>query len=479
MVESFSADAPVLIVDDDPDVREALQLLLKVSGYSTVGADSPAAAIARLERAPFLVALVDMNYSRDTTSGGEGLALIAQIARQWPGLPVVAMTAWANIPMAVEAMRCGASDFIEKPWQNARVLTVLKIVVAAAQQRGNAGADADADADAMGGLAGDARDAEDTGFVAQSASMRRVWDELHAVAGSDASILLLGENGTGKTVLASRVHRASQRVHGPFVRVDVGGLTPTLFESEMFGHVRGAFTDARKDRAGRFELADGGTLFLDEIGNLPMEQQPKLLRAIEDGQFEKLGTSLTQRVDVRLVSATNASLRGLVDEGRFRRDLLYRLNTIEIHVPALRERSEDILLLARKALERSCRRYGKAALPLSAAAERALHEHTWPGNVRELEHAMERAALLARGTQVEVQDLRLAPASAQPAEAQQTRAGLGGITLESAELLLLREALQHSGGNLQRAADQLGITRQSLYRRLEKHGLRGGDDLAG
>ena len=475
MVESFSADAPVLIVDDDPDVREALQLLFKVSGYSTVGADSPAAAIAHLEKAPFLVALVDMNYSRDTTSGGEGLALIAQIARQWPGLPVVAMTAWANIPMAVEAMRCGAGDFIEKPWQNARVLNVLKTAVTAARQRGNAGAGADA----VGGLAGDARDAEDAGFVAQSASMRRVWDELHAVAGSDASILLLGENGTGKTLLASKVHQASQRVHGPFVRVDVGGLTPTLFESEMFGHVRGAFTDARKDRAGRFELADGGTLFLDEIGNLPMEQQPKLLRAIEDGQFEKLGTSLTQRVDVRLVSATNASLRGLVDDGRFRRDLLYRLNTIEIHVPALRERSEDILLLARKALERSCHRYGKAALPLSAAAERALHEHTWPGNVRELEHAMERAALLARGTQVAVQDLRLAPASAQPAEAQQNRAGLGGITLESAELLLLREALQHSGGNLQRAADQLGITRQSLYRRLEKHGLRGGDDLAG
>lgn len=470
MVDSFSADAPVLIVDDDQDVREALQLLLKVSGYGTVGVDSPAAAIAQLEGASFQAALVDMNYSRDTTSGGEGLALIAQIARQWPTLPVVAMTAWANIQMAVEAMRSGASDFIEKPWQNARVLSVLQTVVAAAQERRHADAGADGQVPA-----------DDAGFVAHSASMRRVWDELHAVAGSDASILLLGENGTGKTLLASRVHRASRRAHRPFVRVDVGGLTPTLFESEMFGHVRGAFTDARKDRIGRFELADGGTLFLDEIGNLPMEQQPKLLRAIEDGQFEKLGTSLTRRVDVRLLSATNASLRALVDEGRFRRDLLYRLNTIEIHVPALRERSEDILPLARTALERSCRRYGKAALPLSPAAERALRGHAWPGNVRELEHAMERAALFARGPQVDVQDLRLASVSAavQAAEAPRSRVGLGGITLESAELLLLREALQHNGGNLQRAADQLGITRQSLYRRLEKHGLRGGDDLAG
>lgn len=468
MVDPFSAEAPVLIVDDDQDVREALQLLLKVSGYRSVGAESPAAAIAQLEQAPFQAALVDMNYSRDTTSGGEGLALIAQITRQWPALPVVAMTAWANVQMAVEAMRSGASDFIEKPWQNARVLDVLRTVVAAAQANHAviAGAAATEQPDPTA----------EAGFIAQSPAMRRVWDELQAVADSDACILLLGENGTGKTLLASRVHSASRRAAGPFVRVDVGGLTPTLFESEMFGHVRGAFTDARKDRVGRFELADRGTLFLDEIGNLPMEQQPKLLRAIEDGQFEKLGTSHTRKVDVRLLSATNASLRELVEQGRFRRDLLYRLNTIEIHVPALRDRVEDILPLATTALERACRRYGKAALPLSPEAERALLAHAWPGNVRELEHAMERAALLARGGQVNVEDLRLTPANA--ADAAAPRGALGGITLESAELLLLRQALQHSGGSLQRAADQLGISRQSLYRRLEKHGLRGGDDLA-
>ncbi|WP_329892336.1 sigma-54 dependent transcriptional regulator [Stenotrophomonas sp. SMYL11] len=466
MVDSPSAHAPVLIVDDDRDVREALQLLLKVSGYTSVGADSPASALARLQEMSFQAALVDMNYSRDTTSGGEGLTLIAEMVRLRPTLPLIAMTAWANIQMAVEAMRSGATDFIEKPWQNARVLAVLEAVIAAARVRGNVGAAID-----------DLRLPDDAGVIAESASMRRVLDELHAVAGSDASILLLGENGTGKTLLASRLHGASRRAKAPFVRVDVGGLAPTLFESEMFGHVRGAFTDARKDRVGRFEMADGGTLFLDEIGNLPLEQQPKLLRAIEDGQFEKLGTSLTRRVDVRLVSATNASLRDLVDEGRFRRDLLYRLNTIEIHIPALRERSEDILPLARKSLEHSCRRYNTPALPFSAAAERALREHTWPGNVRELEHAMERVALLARGPRVEVEDLRLTPAQSAPPPL--ASGALGGITLESAELLLLRQALQTSGGNLQSAAEQLGITRQSLYRRLEKHGLRGGDDLAG
>lgn len=466
MVDSPSAHAPVLIVDDDRDVREALQLLLKVSGYTSVGADSPASALARLQEMSFQAALVDMNYSRDTTSGGEGLTLIAEMVRLRPTLPVIAMTAWANIQMAVDAMRSGAADFIEKPWQNARVLAVMEAVIAAARVRGNAGAAIE-----------DLRLPDDAGVIAESASMRRVLDELHAVAGSDASILLLGENGTGKTLLASRLHGASRRAKAPFVRVDVGGLAPTLFESEMFGHVRGAFTDARKDRVGRFEMADGGTLFLDEIGNLPLEQQPKLLRAIEDGQFEKLGTSLTRRVDVRLVSATNASLRDLVDEGRFRRDLLYRLNTIEIHIPALRERSEDILPLARKSLEHSGRRYNTRVLPFSAAAERALREHTWPGNVRELEHAMERVALLARGPRVEVEDLRLTPAQSAPPPL--VNGALGGITLESAELLLLRQALQTSGGNLQSAAEQLGITRQSLYRRLEKHGLRGGDDLAG
>ncbi|MNU58211.1 Alginate biosynthesis transcriptional regulatory protein AlgB [compost metagenome] len=466
MVDSPSANAPVLIVDDDRDVREALRLLLKVSGYTSVEADSPASAIARLHEMSFQAALIDMNYSRDTTSGVEGLTLIAEMARLRPTLPVIAMTAWANIQMAVDAMRSGARDFIEKPWQNARVLAVLETVIAAVPGRGNAGAATE-----------DLGSPDDAGLIAQSASMRRVLDELRAVAGSDASILLLGENGTGKTLLASRLHGASRRAQAPFVRVDVGGLAPTLFESEMFGHVRGAFTDARKDRVGRFEMADGGTLFLDEIGNLPLEQQPKLLRAIEDGQFEKLGTSLTRRVDVRLVSATNASLRDLVDEGRFRRDLLYRLNTIEIHIPALRERCEDILPLAQKALERSCHRYNTPALRFSAAAERALREHAWPGNVRELEHTMERVALLARGPRVEVEDLRLTPAqSPAPALASGT---LGGITLESAELLLLRQALQTSGGNLQSAAEQLGITRQSLYRRLEKHGLRGGDDLAG
>lgn len=469
MVETFPSRAAVLIVDDDPDVREALQLLLKVSGYTTSGAASSAHAIAELERSEFVAALVDMNYGHDTTSGSEGLELIERISIRWPALPVIAMTAWANIQLAVEAMRKGATDFIEKPWENARVVSVLKSSVESARGW--------SDAPGLDIVQGRATDEAEVGFVVHSLAMRKVWDELRTVAGSDASILLLGENGTGKTLLASKVHSASHRASAAFVRVDVGGLMPSLFESEMFGHVRGAFTDAKKDRAGRFEMADGGTLFLDEISNLPMEQQPKLLRAIEGGQFEKIGTSLTKQVDVRLISATNVSLRDEVSSGRFRRDLLYRLNTIEVQVPALRDRREDIMPLARLYLERSCRRYGKRDLQLSPSAERALLNNAWPGNVRELEHAMERAALLTLGARVEVPDLRLSPAPELNDAAG--RIELGGITLENAELMLLRNALQRNEGSLQRTADQLGITRQSLYRRLEKHGLRGSDDFGG
>ncbi|QNH17868.1 histidine kinase/response regulator hybrid protein [Xanthomonas sp. SS] len=456
-----AASPRILVVDDQADVREALRMLLKSAGYGMVGTESPELALACLRGDEFAAVLVDMNYARDTTSGAEGLALIAQIAAQWPGLPVIAMTAWASIELAVAAMRDGAVDFIEKPWQNARVLAVLDSRIALDRSRRNAQRLGEAQALLLQDGA--------AGFVADSAPMQRLVEDLLRIAGSGANVLLLGENGTGKSLLAQLLHQWSPRRAQAFVKVNIGGLAPTLFEAELFGHVRGAYTDARQDRAGRFELADGGTLFLDEIGNLPLQQQPKLLRAIEDGEFERLGSSRTQRVDVRIVAATNADLDAEVAAGNFRQDLLYRLNTFQLRVPPLRERAADILPLARHYLAAACTRYRRPLPALARDAERALLGYAWPGNVRELAHAMERAALLADGATLGSDDLRLQPAaSAAPALSTQ-------LTLEEAEALLLRQALAQQQGNLQRAADQLGITRQSLYRRLGKHGLRSDD----
>ena len=455
------ASPRILVVDDQADVREALRMLLKSAGYGMVGAESPELALACLRGDDFAAVLVDMNYARDTTSGAEGLALIAQIAAQWPGLPVIAMTAWTSIELAVAAMRDGAVDFIEKPWQNARVLSVLDSRIALDRSR----RDAQRLGEAQALLLLDSA----AGFVAESAPMQRLVEDLLRIAGSGANVLLLGENGTGKSLLAQLLHQWSPRRAQAFVKVNIGGLAPTLFEAELFGHVRGAYTDARQDRAGRFELADGGTLFLDEIGNLPLHQQPKLLRAIEDGEFERLGSSRTQRVDVRIVAATNADLDAEVAAGNFRQDLLYRLNTFQLRVPPLRERGADILPLARHYLAAACTRYRRPLPALARDAERALLGYAWPGNVRELAHAMERAALLADGAILGSDDLRLQPVpNAAPALSNQ-------LTLEEAEALLLRQALAQQQGNLQRAADQLGITRQSLYRRLGKHGLRSDD----
>ncbi|QNH22275.1 histidine kinase/response regulator hybrid protein [Xanthomonas sp. GW] len=456
-----AASPRILVVDDQADVREALRMLLKSAGYGMVGTESPELALACLRGDEFAAVLVDMNYARDTTSGAEGLALIAQIAAQWPGLPVIAMTAWASIELAVAAMRDGAVDFIEKPWQNARVLAVLDSRIALDRSRRNAQRLGEAQALLLQDGA--------AGFVAESAPMQRLVEDLLRIAGSGANVLLLGENGTGKSLLAQLLHQWSPRRAQAFVKVNIGGLAPTLFEAELFGNVRGAYTDARQDRAGRFELADGGTLFLDEIGNLPLQQQPKLLRAIEDGEFERLGSSRTQRVDVRIVAATNADLDAEVAAGNFRQDLLYRLNTFQLRVPPLRERAADILPLARHYLAAACTRYRRPLPALARDAERALLGYAWPGNVRELAHAMERAALLADGATLGSDDLRLQPAAA-VAPALSTQ-----LTLEEAEALLLRQALAQQQGNLQRAADQLGITRQSLYRRLGKHGLRSDD----
>lgn len=457
--------ATVLLADDQKEVREALRLLLKSEGIASESVASSGEALDSLQRHAFSCALVDCNYSRGATSGDEGLDLLRKIKAIAPDLPVVVMTAWGNIPLAVEAMRCGAADFVEKPWDNARLLQVLRAQMAlsegARRQRR-----LEAENALLRGAAGSPE------LVAESPAMRKVMGLVDRVAASDANVLVLGENGTGKGAVAQLLHERSARAARSLVKVNMGGISETVFESEMFGHARGAFTDARTERVGRFELADGGTLFLDEVGNLPLSQQPKLLRVLEDGEFERLGSSRTQRVDVRLIAATNADLSREVEEGRFRRDLLYRLNTLEIQLPPLRERPQDILPLARAFLARHAARYRREGLRLSPAAEQALLAWHWPGNVRELQHLMERAALLSDHVQVDAGVLGLAGGAA-------TVPGIADMTLEQAEAWLVRAALERHRGNAQQAADALGITRQSLYRRLEKHDLRAESDDAG
>lgn len=447
----------ILLADDQSDVRETLRLLLKSEGITCVAVADPAAVLEAACKREFACALIDCNYSRDTTSGAEGLELLDRLRRQVPDIPVVVMTAWGNVPLAVEAMRRGAADFIEKPWDNARLVSVLRTQMALAEATRR-----QRRLEAENALLRDGSDGE---LIAESQAMRRVLAMVDRIAPSDANVLVLGENGTGKGVIAKRIHARSQRAGRSLVKVNMGGIADSVFESEMFGHARGAFTDAKSERIGRFELADGGTLFLDEVGNIPLSQQPKLLRALEDGEFERLGSSRTQSVDVRLVSATNADLAAEVAAGRFRKDLLYRLNTLEIRLPPLRERSEDILPLARALLARSAAHYGRSGLKLSASAERALTHWQWPGNVRELQHLMERAALLAEQAEVGAAAL----AFGDTVEAVDT--DLASMTLDRAEALLVKRAVDRHKGNMQHAADTLGITRQSLYRRLAKHGL--------
>jgi len=448
----------VLIADDQREVREALRLMLKAEGFDTETAGSPAEILQAVTSRDFDAVLMDLNYTRDTTSGREGLELIARLRTVDDALPIVVMTAWASVDVAVEAMRRGAHDFVEKPWDNARLLTILRtqINLRRALRRGQR---LEAENEIL------RADGEPI-LIARSPEMRPVLDLIERVGPSEANVLITGENGTGKGVVARALHAASGRAQIPMVTVNTGGLSEALFESELFGHVRGAFTDAKTDRVGRFELADGGTLFLDEIANISLNQQAKLLRVLETGEFERLGSSKTRTADVRIVSATNADLREEVAAGRFRQDLLFRLNTVEIRIPPLRERRDDILPLALQFLEQHAQRYRKPFRGFEEAATLALLAHPWPGNVRELDHAVERGVLMGRGDGVRAQDLGLQTAA--PAAAAPPR--LEDMTLEEVERVLIQKALAR-GGNVSQAAQTLGLSRSALYRRLEKYGL--------
>jgi DNA-binding NtrC family response regulator len=446
--------ARVLIADDQKDVLEALRLLLKPEGLETETASSPAMALAALEKRDFDAVLIDLNYARDTTSGEEGLDLLARIRDLDAHLPVLVMTAWGTVDLAVEAMRRGARDFVQKPWDNARLLATLRTQIALGRAL-RQGERLEAENRLL-------RHENEPAMIAGSPAMRPVLDVIARVGPSDANVLITGENGSGKAVVARALHASSARASRPFVTLNAGGISEGVFESEMFGHVKGAFTDARADRVGRFELAHGGTLFLDEIGNVPPSQQGKLLRVLETGEFERVGSSRTIRADARILSATNADLRAEVAAGRFRQDLLFRLNTIEIAVPSLRERREDIPALAQHFLGTHARRYRKAIAGFEPAALDALLAHAWPGNVRELDHAVERAVLMAAGDRIRAADLALRRGG--------DGARLEDLSLEDVEALLVRKAMERYGGNVSHAARALGISRSALYRRLEKHG---------
>jgi DNA-binding NtrC family response regulator len=456
MKSADSAAARILVADDQEDVLSALRLLLKSEAYRAETVNSPSKALAALEDSEFDAVLIDLNYARDTTSGQEGLALLARIQALDSTLPVVVMTAWASVNLAVDAMRAGARDFIQKPWDNARLLAILRtqVELSRALRRGER---LEAENEIL-------RQAPAPVFIADSAAMRPVVDLIHCVGPSEANVLITGENGTGKGLVARALHAASPRSGKPLVTVNMGGFSEGVFESELFGHVRGAFTDAKSDRVGRFELARGGTLFLDEIANIPLKLQTTLLRVLETGEFERVGSSRTQRADVRLVCATNAKLTEEIAAGRFRQDLLFRLNTVEIHVPPLRDRREDIPAVAAHFLAQHARRYGKRLAGFEPAALQLLQQHAWPGNVRELDHVVERAALMAQGGLIKPGDLGLRSAS-EPSQS------LEDMSLEDVEKFLIRKTLSRCDGNARKAAEALGLSRSAFYRRLEKYGL--------
>ena len=456
MTVSLPKSCRLLIADDQPQILEALALLLEPEGFELLTARSPGLVLEVLASEQVDGVLIDLNYSRDTTSGREGLDLVAKIHQHDSQLPIIVMTAWANVDLAVEAMRCGARDFIQKPWDNARLLTVVRtqLELHTAQRRAL-------------WLEAENRILRAEGtpeFIATAAAMRPVVELLARIGPSDANVLVTGEHGTGKEVVAQTLHRLSSRSHRQMVAVNTGALPEGTFESEIFGHVKGAFTDARTDRIGRFELASGSTLFLDEIANIPMRQQAKLLRVLETGELERVGSSTTRKVDVRMISATNADLRADAEAGKFRSDLYFRLNTVEIHVPPLRERREDIPALAAHFLFRYAARYRRALEGLEPAALQAMLQYGWPGNVRELDHTMERAVLMARNSRVELADLGLQTLRA-------STQNLDDLSLEQVETILIRKALARSQGNVSHAAEALGLSRGALYRRIEKYGL--------
>jgi DNA-binding NtrC family response regulator len=446
----------VLVADDQQHILEAVELLLVPEGIAVDCVRSPQSLLEAMGQAEYDVLLIDLNYTRDTTSGQEGLDLLSRIREFDSHLPVIVMTAWGNIDLAVESIKRGARDFIQKPWENERLLSLIRVHAELRQALRRA---------RQLELENCLLRAEGMPeFVASAPSMQPVLELIAQVGPSDANVLITGEHGTGKEIVARLLHAASPRARRTLLAVNAGGLPEGTFESEIFGHVKGAFTDARTDRIGRFELANGGTLFLDEIANVPLRQQAKLLRVLETGELERVGSSQTRRVDARILSATNADLQAEVQAGNFREDLLFRINTIEIHLPALRDRREDIPPLAQHFLNRNRARYRKQISGFSPNAMQMMMQCHWPGNVRELEHTVERAVLLCRGEEIEPSDLAIASTRSAPQ-------AFDNMSIDEVETHLIGKVLRRFNGNISQAADSLGLSRAALYRRIEKYGL--------
>ncbi|WOI38563.1 sigma-54 dependent transcriptional regulator [Alteromonas sp. CI.11.F.A3] len=450
-----STKGMVVVVDDDEDIRFALSMLLSNEGYQVLEANDPK-QLARIlaQQTPNLV-LLDMNFRRDTTSGGEGLEVLELLTQQ--NIATVLMTAWGNIELAVKGMQLGAADFVEKPWDNQKLIELVNKHVFANPQSPQKRA-RNTPVEGVTKI---------SAWIAQSPAMQALEAMIEQVADTQASVLILGENGTGKSLLAERIHHLSSRHSAPLVSVNMGAIPESLFESELFGHVKGAFTDAKEARKGRFELAQNGTLFFDEIGALPNAVQPKLLRVLESNEFEPVGSSITHSANVRIISATNANLNDMVESGTFRRDLMFRLNTFVLLLPPLRERKEDIALLVKNLVDKFSVKYKKSKLKLNDEVVRLLNDYSWPGNVRELSHVIERAVILCRENVIEPSHIMLTDKKA-PQDEIDKRALR---SLDEVEFDMIIHALKKYQGHMSKAASALGISRNALYRRLEKYQL--------
>jgi len=459
----------ILIADDDASIVAALRLFLKSEGFKITTATSPAEVEFLIKSKEIDLALIDLNYQLDTTSGQEGLQLTEKLKKYDADLMVVCMTGWATVEVAVQAMQLGAGDFIQKPWENDRLLSIINNQLALRQQTKNNLKLTEENNNLKQQIA----ILDGNEMVAQSAAMKTLLSTLAQIANADINILITGENGTGKSLLANHIHQLSSRNNNAFVSVNMGAITDTLFESEMFGHVKGAFTDAKENRIGRVELAEQGTLFLDEIANIPLAQQAKLLRLLEEHQFEKVGASKTQQADIRVISATNGDLAQMVADKSFRQDLLYRLNTFVVEIPPLKERLDDIVPMAESFIAKSASRYNKTVPMLSAQAKQQLLSYAWPGNVRELSHTMERATLLA-GDEILSEHLMLVDTglSQQPPELVNSEANFSDeMSMEDIEKMVIEQRLKLNKGNATDAAKSLAMSRSAFYRRLDKFGL--------
>jgi DNA-binding NtrC family response regulator len=460
---SENKQGKILIVDDNEDLLKAAKMFLKRHMVQVDIEKNPEAIPALMSNDNYDVILLDMNFTKDVSSGSEGYFWLEKILQIDPSAVVVLITAYGDVQMAVKAIKAGATDFVLKPWENEKLLATLFSAMRLRESR-----------DEIHTLRiknqefNQVQNEKYSDIIGSSPAMQKIFQTIDRVAHTDANVLILGENGTGKELIARAIHRNSARKNESFVSVDLGSITETLFESELFGHKKGAFTDAKEDRPGRFEMANGGTLFLDEIGNLSMPLQAKLLTVIQNRRVSRVGANKETPVDIRLICATNMPLYDMVKENRFRQDLLYRINTIEIEIPSLRDRMEDIPLLANHFLKQYSGKYSKNTSKISEAAMARMHKHPWPGNIRELQHSLERAIILSNSSVLQPEDFNFTVGASKETD---QNLSLDQYNLDEVEKLLIRKVLKKYNGNITQAASELGLTRSSLYRRLEKHGL--------